>query len=129
MAVRYTGKVFDILTKIRNIVEDSSMGDGEKAEVIALLNAAETLTQAGHLVGCGRTVKAFAEITKLTEEQIKATDVYKSLTTVMPGETVVIKCPREWFRYCRAILKRDCCSLRIRCREMKDGELMVTRLA
>lgn len=128
MAVRYTGKVFDILMNIKNIVEDCDIDDKKKKEIIALLNMAESLTQAGHLVACGRTLNAFAVTTGLTVDQMRETETFKALACIMPGDAAIVKCPRDWFNYCRAILKHDYRSLRMRCRDMKNGDLLVTRL-
>ena len=127
MAIRYTSKVFNILMKIKEIVDNSEMPDDDKEQVSALLNAAETITQAGHLVACGRTLKAFEVSVGMTQEQMEQTYQFKSLAELDIGDSVVVKCPREWFNYIRAILKCKIPTLRMRSQCTKEGELIVTR--
>lgn len=127
MAIRYTSKVFNILMKIKEIIENSAMSDAEKDEAIALLNAAEAITQAGHLVACGRTLKAFEAMVGMTQEQMQETYQFKSLEELGVGESTIIKCPRDWFNYIRAILKCKIPTLRMRSQNTKSGEIIVTR--
>lgn len=127
MAIRYTSKVFNILMKIKEIVDNSDMPAESKDEITALLNVAETITQAGHLVACGRTLKAFELSVGMTQEQMEQTYQFKSLAELDIGESAIVKCPREWFNYIRAILKCKIPTLRMRSQCTKEGEIIVTR--
>lgn len=129
MAIRYTSRVFAILQNIREIIDNSSMSDHDKAEVASLMSMCEQLTQAGHLVACGRTIAAFETRTGMTANQMKETEQYKALATLMAGDTITISCPRMWFDFCRTLLKNETPYARYRTRKNGDGELMVTRLA
>lgn len=128
MAIRYTSRVFAILQNIRTIVDGSSMSERDRVEVDSLLSMCEQLTQAGHLVACGRTIAAFETRVGMTAQQMKETDVYQSLSTLGAGDTITIKCPRLWFDFSRTLLKTTTPSARFRTRKTPDGEIMVTRL-
>lgn len=128
MGIRYTGKVFNILQAMRNTITNSTMSDTDKENVIAMINACEQLTQAGHLVACGRTIAAFETRTGLSADQMRATDAYKQIATLMVGDSVSIVCPRLWFDFSRSLLKIENPSLRLRTKKSSNGELMVTRL-
>lgn len=128
MAIRYTSKVFNIITKAKAIVVRSDMNDNDKNEVIALLNAAEHITQAGHLLSCGRTIAAMEAQTGLSEQQMRETQQFTQLSTLQAGDTISLSIPRDWFNFCRALIKKSNPTVRLRTRDNKDGTLVVTRL-
>lgn len=129
MAIRYTGKVFNILTSMRETVTNSSMSDADKENVIAMINACEQLTQAGHLVACGRTLAAFETRAGLSADQMRNTDAYKQISSLLVGDSVLVACPRLWFDFSRSLLKIENPNLRLRTKKAAGGELIVTRLA
>ena len=129
MGIRYTGKVFHLLNSMRETITNSSMSSEDKENVIAMINACEQLTQAGHLVACGRTLAAFETRTGLTAEQMRETDAYKQIASLLVGDSVPISCPRLWFDFSRSLLKIENPNLRMRTKKSSSGELMVTRLA
>ena len=129
MGIRYTGKVFHILNSMRTTITNSSMSDDDKENVIAMINACEQLTQAGHLVACGRTLSAFETRTGLSAAQMRATDAYKQIASLLVGDSAPITCPRLWFDFSRSLLKTENPNLRLRTKKTKDGGYMVTRLA
>ena len=128
MAIRYTAKVFKIIKEVKSIIESSAMSDQEKDEATALLNMAEQLTQAGHLLACGRTIPALEAQTGLSEQQMRETQQFAQLSTLQAGETITISIPRDWFNFCRAIIKQSNPTARLRTRKTIDGLLMVTRI-
>lgn len=129
MGIRYTGKVFHILNSMRDTITNSSMSDTDKENVIAMINACEQLTQAGHLIACGRTLAAFETRSGLSAEQMRGTDAYKQIASLLVGDSAQITCPRLWFDFSRSLLKTENPNLRLRTKKTKDGGYMVTRLA
>ena len=129
MGIRYTGKVFHLLNSMRETIVNSSMSDTDKENLIAMIGACEQLTQAGHLVACGRTIAAFETRVGLSADQMRQTEAYKQIASLLVGDSAPITCPRLWFDFSRSLLKIDNPNLRLRTKKIKDGGIMVTRLA
>ena len=128
MAIRYTAKMFGAYRQMREIVNKSDMSEQDKQEMNTLIAYLEGYTQAGHLIGCGRSHRAFEVLTGLTSEQMRETAQFKELSKLDVGETICISCPRDWYNFIRSLLKSEDASRRYRAKETKDEDLMVTRI-